>query len=93
MDMELFCKRLEGLITECGGLALEDISLEISGRETMRGFVPAERSQHGMDCLDAVRYEQPVKLHFTIHSSSAGPWLHASGDDRRLHPTLRQWGM
>jgi hypothetical protein len=89
MDVELFRKRLEGLIAECGGLALEEINVEISGRETMRGFIPADPAQYGMDCLDAVRYEQPLKLHFTVHTSSAGPWLHASGDDRRLHASLR----
>jgi hypothetical protein len=89
MDMELFRKRLEELVQEFGDMALEDISVEISGRETVRGFVPVDRAQYGLDCFDAVRYEQPLKLHFTVHVSSVRPWIHASGDDRRLHPGLR----
>lgn len=87
MDIELFKRKLEELIVECGGLGGDDLQIECSARPYEQRFTPADPRRE-FDGYLAHRRVQPVRVAFTIYTDMASRRHHDSGDDRKLHPDL-----
>lgn len=64
MNVELLRAKLSQLITECGGQALEDITVTVTGRKEWRSSA------------DEVfeRTEQPVTIEFRVRAKDVGDW-------------------
>lgn len=89
MNVELFKRKLEDLIVECGGLGGDALQFEYSARPLKQRFTPVDPTDVSGDEYLAHRQVQPMKIVFTVHTGRASRWHHDSGDDRKLHPSLK----